>query len=602
MKRKILSLLLASASLLGLSACSSGTIGGAEAIGEARTRDVERAMLRQRDQLAPQDIAPIRSVDAVFTGGVARRNDRGEPLPRQWERLDGFTARRSTPMQLFEISTMITEITKIPVSLSSDITSPTSNANANAQSARSPFQGDAQSSGDINAILGQMGLVPAGAVRPPNMVAGGNLTGASGDVIRPVLGTRNAMKVEYHGRLSGFLNAVTSHFGIGWEYANQEIRFFRNQTRTFTINALPAAISLQTTQQADASAGGGGGGSSGGATNKGAANQTLSTDVSIKIWEEMTAQVNNIVGGEGRVTSSVSTGTIAVTAPPVTLARVQNYMDRQNERLSRQVLVSVQVLQVDLSESDSYTLDMQGLFKEAGRFGVSFGNLGGAVTPLANGALGSTTRSPGLSFGVANPSSNWNGTGALAEALSTRGRVSVRQTASLMTMNGIPAPLQIANTRGYLASVSVSDSTTGGGSGSNTARTTLVPGQVTTGFSLSLLPRVREDGGSLMMQFAINMSELVGPKDGFREFSSNGNSIQLPDVNTRSFVQQAEVPNGASLVLTGFEQNRDVATRRGAGLPEFMGLGGAQLGNRGRTAIVIILTPQVVTQRLISND
>jgi len=601
MKRGIWAALLASVSALGLAACSGGAIGGAETIGEARTRDAERAMLRQQSQLAPQDINAVRSVDGVFTGGLVRRNDRGEPLPRQWERADGFTARRSTPMQLFEISSMITETTKIPVSMAPDVTGGTQ-ALAQAITTARTGMPDMQGGGDINAILGQLGLNSGAVPRSPGILPGGNLSGVVGDTIRPVLGTRNAMKVEYHGRLSGFLNAVSSHFGIGWEYSNQEIRFFRNQTRTFTINALPAAISLQTTQQADASAGGSGGGGSGGASNKGAANQTLSTEVSIKIWDEITAQVNNIVGGEGRVTSSVSTGTIAVTAPPNALARVQTYMERQNERLSRQVLVSVQVLQVDLNESDSYSLDMQGLFREAGRFGVSFGNLGGAAVPLANGALGSITGAPGMSFGVANPSSQWNRSGALAEALSTRGRVSVRQTASLMTMNGIPAPLQVANTRGYLASVSVSDSTTGGGSGSDTARTTLVPGQVTTGFSLSLLPRVREDGGSLMMQFAINISELVGPKDGFREFSSGGNSIQLPDVNTRSFVQQAEIPNGASLILTGFEQNRDVATRRGTVIPEFMGLGGSQLGNRGRTAIVIILTPQVVSQRAISVD
>ena len=601
MKRGIWAALLASVSLLGLTACSGRSVGGAEAISEARTRDAERAMLRQQSQLAPQDINAVRSVDGVFTGGLVRRNDRGEPLPRQWERPDGFTARRSTPMQLFEISSMITETTKIPVSMAPDVSGGTQPIAQAVQTARTGTP-DMQGGGDINAILGQLGLNPGATPRPAGIVPGGNLSGVSGDTIRPVLGTRNAMKVEYHGRLSGFLNAVTAHFGIGWEYTNQEIRFFRNHTRTFTINALPAAISLQTTQQADSSAGGGGSGGSGGATNKGAANQTLSTDVSIKIWDEITAQVNNIVGGEGRVTSSVSTGTIAVTAPPNVIARVQTFMDRQNERLSRQVLVSVQVLQVDLNDSDSYTLDMQGLFSEAGRYGVSFGNVTGPAIPLANGAIRGTSGTPGLSFGVANPSSQWNGSGALAEALSTRGRVSVRQTASLMTMNGIPAPLQVANTRGYLASVSVSDSTTGGGGGGDTARTTLVPGQVTTGFSLSLLPRVREDGGSLMMQFAINISELVGPKDGFREFSSGRNSIQLPDVNTRSFVQQAEIPNGASLILTGFEQNRDVATRKGTIVPEFMGLGGSQVGNRGRTAIVIILTPQVVSQRAITID
>lgn len=583
--------LLGFASLIALGACSSGTIGPAERVGEASMRSAESSILRQRNQLAPQDVSPVRSVDEVFTGATARRNDRGEAIPREWERMDGFVARRSTPMQLFEIASLITEVTKLPVTFAPDVLGGA--ASTGATPAVAPATAATGGGPDINAVLSQMGLAGGGG----SNFAGGNLAGASGGMIRPVASSRNAMRVEYAGRLSGFLNSVGSHFGVGWEYSGGEIRMFRNQTRTFTINALPAAINLTTNQSADSASSASGGAGQATAASTGTASQKLSTDVSIKIWEDITSQVNNIVGGDGRVTSSVSTGTITVTAPMSTQARVQSFMDRQNERLSKQVLVSAQVLQVDLNEGDNYSLDVQGLFSRAADYGITFGNTANLAAQLA------TVANPSLSFGVTNPNSRFAGTGAMVEALSTRGRVSVRQTVSLMTMNGIPAPLQVANTRGYLASVSTSDGTSAtGGTGGTTTRTTLVPGQVTTGFSMSLLPRVNPSGGSLLMQFAINMSELVGPNDGFRTFSSNGSTIQLPDVNTRSFVQQAEVPNGASLVLTGFEQTRDTSERRGTGIPEFMGLGGRQVGNRGRTAIVIILTPQVMSQRVITSD
>lgn len=126
---------------------------------------------------------------------------------------------------------------------------------------------------------------------------------------------------------------------------------------------------------------------------------------------------------------------------------------------------------------------------QAAQYGIAFGNTAGVGAGLANSLAPLSAGTPFAAFGVTNPTSRWRGSGALIEALSRRGRVSVRQTSSVVTMNGIPAPLQVANTRGYLASVSTSDGTqSGGGTGSNVTRTTLVPGQVTTGFQMTLLP------------------------------------------------------------------------------------------------------------------
>jgi len=592
-----------------LAACAGGSVAPAERIAEEGMRDAQARIASHRTQLAAEDTAAIRRSDGVFTSALVRRNDRGDALPREWERPDGFTLRRPTPMQMFEIASAITEITRIPVAFAPDVLSPLPATGVAPLTPGLPGAPGAPGGGvpvaapDINQVLAQMGLQPGGQLP----FAGGSVAGATGNVIRPVLSTRNAMRPEFTGRLSVFLNTFASHFGVGWEYTGGEIRVFRNMTRTFTINALPAQISLNTSQTADTSTSGGGGsgGGSGGVQSQGAANQRVTTDAAIRIWEELTAQVGNIVGQDGRVTSSVSTGSITVTAPGPVMSRVQAYMDRQNERLSRQVTVAVQVLSVELQDSDNLQLDVQGLFGRAADFGIAFGNTGGALRALNGIAPVGLPGSPSLSFGITNPSSQWAGSGALFEALSRRGRVRVSQMASVTTMNGIPAPLQVANTRGYLASVSTTDGTTAGGGtgvGTTAVRQTLVPGSVTTGFSMSLLPRVNEASGSLMMQFAINLSELVGPNDGFRTFTSGQNTIQLPDVNTRSFVQQAEIPNGSSLVLTGFLQDRDSAERRGVGVPEFVGLGGRQSATRTRTAIVVVLTPQVVNQRAITVD
>ncbi len=106
----------------------------------------------------------------------------------------------------------------------------------------------------------------------------------------------------------------------------------------------------------------------------------------------------------------------------------------------------------------------------------------------------------------------------------------------------------------------------------------------------------------MLLQYSINLSELAGSVNGFDTFTSPDGraSVQLPNVNSRNFVQQAQVPSGATLVLTGFEQASNSADRTGSFTdPTFMGLGGRQVARRGRTAIVILMTPTVVNNQII---
>jgi type II secretory pathway component GspD/PulD (secretin) len=107
------------------------------------------------------------------------------------------------------------------------------------------------------------------------------------------------------------------------------------------------------------------------------------------------------------------------------------------------------------------------------------------------------------------------------------------------------------------------------------------------------VPRILKDG-NLILQYGIAISELVGKNDGFETFSSSGNTIQLPNVNMRNFVQQSIVPNGATLVLAGFEQVRAADKKTGLGHPEFFQLGGSRQALNHREVIVILITPTLL--------
>ena len=65
-----------------------------------------------------------------------------------------------------------------------------------------------------------------------------------------------------------------------------------------------------------------------------------------------------------KLTMSPSDGTITLTATPSDIKKVARYINEQNMRLSRQVAISVKVLQVQIADNDTYGLDLKATFKD----------------------------------------------------------------------------------------------------------------------------------------------------------------------------------------------------------------------------------------------
>jgi type IVB pilus formation R64 PilN family outer membrane protein len=296
---------------------------------------------------------------------------------------------------------------------------------------------------------------------------------------------------------------------------------------------------------------------------------------------------------------SPATGTITVTASPAVIQRVGDYVETMRALLSKQVAMSVQVLNVTLSSEDKFDNNVSVLFRGS-KLGGAVGN-GGTVTstdPLSavTNSLGSSA--PGMGWAIL--SGKFSGSNAVVDALSQNGRVSVVTTASLTKVNGAPVPLQVVNRRGYLAQITVQQAATTTTAGTTGVFEQLTPGEVTTGFNMQLLPRILKDG-NLLLHYSISVSELVGAQNGFDVFSSGGNQIQLPNVNMRNFIQQSIVPNGSTLVLAGFEQVRATENRTGMLNPDFFQLGGGRDAKNAREVVVILITPTLLDVNAVTS-
>ena len=396
----------------------------------------------------------------------------------------------------------------------------------------------------------------------------------------------------YTGTFGGFMDLAAARYDVSWDISDNRISFFRNMTKTFQIFALPGDTAMQalvTNQSGNGSSSGSTSGTSGSTTGSTTSastttgSATSSTGISysgLSVWTAITDSIKSMLSKTGTVVSAAATGSVTVTDTPQILERIESFIAAQNENLSRQVVVNVKVLSVDLNDSDDYGINLNTLYSSLnGNFGFGLSNAyttGTGDSNLALKVLG--TAGTGVSGNA--PIKAWQGTSAILSALSQQGHVSQVTSAALMTLNQQAAPLQVGSQTAYLQSSATTITATVG------STTTLTPGMFTTGFSMSIVPNIL-DKTRLLLQYNINISSLIQ----LSTVSSNGNSIQTPNIATRNFLQRVMLNSGDTLVMTGFEQTSLSSNAQGVGNPNNLALGGGANGSKTRSVLVILIQP-----------
>lgn len=546
----------------------------------------------QRDNRA--DMSPIQVHDGIYLGAQAVKTHDGQVLPDRFER-EGVRLVAAAPLDLSALGDLITQATAIPVSFSADVFQAGSGATSTPGGAG---PGAPVRAGGAAAVL----AAALTAASHSGSGAGNSQDGASSDnaahpmpdagQATPMLFTdginaltRTRMHVNYKGSLSGFLNETAAYFDVSWTYRDGRIQFQRNITRTFNLVTMPTVVQSESDVNAGISGSGGGGGGGGGSSGSSGggltvgASQNASVTVALDFWKDINATLKTILGSNGRFSASTSMSSITVTAPPSQMGRVADYIESVNKQLLRQITVSVQVYSVNVTNDSDWQFALNSAFKG----GVINAALGGNSGDTAPGASTTLSQAAAISF----TAGKFAGTQAMLNALDKLGTTSIVTTASVTTMSGQPVPLQVGNTKGYVSQIgsTMNDSTSSTSSSTST---------ISTGFSLNVLPKVLDDG-KVLMQYSINLSALAGTYGGFDSVPIGGGaSVEVPDVNQRSFIQEAMIDNGSTLVLAGFEALSDNSTDTGMGNPNFKLLGGSRSGDRTRQVLVICITPVVL--------
>ena len=410
---------------------------------------------------------------------------------------------------------------------------------------------------DMPSSLAQIISVLSADTRIPIRLAGG---AESAGTAAAATGTPDGMIVAYEGPLPALLDLICGYFNVNWVYQGGAIVISRYQTRTFVVDALPGSFSVEPP---------GSTGASGGASSS--ATATPLASATIDIWQDISSTLDSLIGSDGSVTISQSSGTIVISTTPEKMERVSAYIAEENQRLSAQVAITLELFTVTMDDSQSYGLDLTAALK----------SIEGLPTINLTGPGGAVAGGGSLTVNLVEPS-ELTGSKGIAQALSKIGHATRVAQIPMTTLNNRPAYQRVAKDQAYVSETSTTTTNT-----STTAE--ISTDTVSTGISVSMLPRIMSDG-RILLQYALAQGELLNlPK-----FTSGTTTVQLPETQGLSFSQQVMMKSGSTLILAGYDQSQANSNKAGMLNPSMWPLGGTQDSTKSRQMVVIAITPRQI--------
>jgi type IVB pilus formation R64 PilN family outer membrane protein len=316
-----------------------------------------------------------------------------------------------------------------------------------------------------------------------------------------------------------------------------------------------------------------------------------SSTVDIKYWDEMKDILNSMLGGTGTVVLSPALGTVTITTTPDLMRSVASYIAQENERMSRQIAINVEIYNITIGKNEDFDVTFTAFLKK-------FAGIAAELPTSANppSSVGSLTGLASATIAILNPRAGHSGVTDVFQALSELGNTTRVAQFPMVTLNNRPVTVRIGEDVAYAASSSVALSTT---TTTTTPVTSITPGTISEGFTMTMSPRLLDDG-RILMHYALSDVDLpVPPSES--QFTSGGpadsagsSTIELPTTVDRSFSQQFVVRSGSTLIIGGLNQREADQSAQGVGNPYNFLFGGGTSNSVTDTMMLIAITPQVI--------
>lgn len=423
------------------------------------------------------------------------------------------------------------------------------------------------------------------------------------------------VSMSYTGSIKGALDLLASKTGYVYSVHGNVIYWQAFITKTFDIAFMPGGTDYlmgktNTTSGGSGSGGSGSSGSGSGGSGSGGSAQTQNYTTSdsseseysnmsakLSVWNDVQTAIKQMLSPEGTVTVSQATTSVIVRDRPSNVSLVGQYIRNLNKNLSKQVLVKVQILEVNLENDYNFGIDWQLIAKAFhnspfvvnGSYGTPI-SIANVFTPQAAIGNNPAPTYPQIGTQSQNPAiiPSWT---ILFNALSQQGKTSVITEPRVVCLNNQVSVIRIIENQAYVASVQ-NTSTGGGGTATaaqNTVTSQITPGTLITGLTLYILPKIL--GKEIYMQVNADISLLQQLQTFTVGSGATASSVQLPKISAKDFNQRAVIHSGDTLILSGFRQVGNQANANQFLQSQALGGKGAQELN---SETVILITPIIL--------
>ena len=408
------------------------------------------------------------------------------------------------------------------------------------------------------------------------------------------------LSIDYSGTVKGALDLLASRTGYIYVINGNSVYWQEFITKTYDIAFMPGGTNYLMGKAS------GGGTASAPAAGAAATSNFTNSDSSVdqysslsgknlSVWTDVESTIKELLSADGAVTVSQATTSLTVRDRPTNVKLVGQYVSNLNSKLSKQVLVKIQILEVDLQNDFNMGLNWQIIAKAFHNSPfVLNGNYG---TPVSITDLVAQSSLPGTvpttqPIPPTVPQFGTQGNGGipsytiLFNALNQQGKTSIVSEPRVVALNNQVSVIKITEQQGYVASVQ--NTTLAGTSGTATTSTVtsqITPGNVITGITLYVLPKIMDN--KIFMQVNADLSV----NKGITTFTSGGGTVQLPTITSKSFNQRSVIRSGETLILSGMRQltNEANATQ----MLKSQALGG-RASTQGNSETVILITPIIL--------
>lgn len=399
------------------------------------------------------------------------------------------------------------------------------------------------------------------------------------------INSQQLVTMNYSGTVQGALDQLAAQTHYYYSLSAHQVNWSAFETRTFNISFMPGTSSYlvgqsQAGQQSLNTSGNN-------ATKDHLNDQQYSTmQGQLSVWHDIRSTLDQMKSKQGAVFVSESTSSVTVTDYPDNLKTMSAYLKKINQTLSKQVLVKVQVLEINLNQDSNYGINWQSVANVL-KHSIKFsGNLASGTNLMATNLLqkGSATTGGTIQFGD---------NGSLISALDQQGKVRVVTKPEVVTMNDQIASMRITQDTGYIQSVNTSRADT-------YISTSITPGTITDGFTLYVLPRIQ--GNKVYMQISSRIASLVALQKESTEpdnvasgdvklNNQQFSAIELPTVAAKEFNQRSIIESGSTLIIAGYKRLRDQVKSA-----KYFGVG--PLGGKGAQSdnveTLVLITPVIL--------